>query len=128
MKSNKICPVCRREFKYNKNDVCSTCRIALLRYKQRKAAYAILGNICKRCGEDDSDVLTCHHRNPDDKCFELSIAWGNIAWDTILLELKKCDLVCSNCHLKIHAASNQKRFKLVEAYLGRVAERQTLST
>lgn len=43
-------------------------------------------------------------------------AWGNIAWNLIVEELKKCDLLCANCHLKFHVNENQKKFKLVEEY------------
>lgn len=112
----KICPICSKVSKWTKNDVCSSCRAAWQRYKQRTQAYEILGNKCIKCGINDADVLTCHHRNPADKKFMLCVAWGNIAWDLIVEELSKCDLLCANCHLKIHANENQKRFKLVEGY------------
>ncbi len=117
--NSKSCPICSRWFKYTKNNICSSCRTSLLRYQQRKQAYEILGNQCKKCGENDADVLTCHHRNPDEKSFELSTAWGSIAWELIERELSKCDLLCANCHLKIHANENQCRFKLIEQYLNR---------
>lgn len=113
----KKCPICQRVFKYTKNNVCTACRTALLRYEQRGRAYALLGSKCKNCSEDDPDILTCHHRNPDEKKFNLCSAWGNIAWELIEIELKKCDLLCANCHMKTHANENQSRFKLITEYL-----------
>lgn len=117
--NHKQCPICDRIFKYTKSDICTACRTALLRHEQRTKAYEILGNKCKNCGKDDPDVLTCHHRNPDEKKFNLCNAWGSIAWELIEIELRKCDLLCANCHLKIHANENQNRFKLIENYLKR---------
>lgn len=112
----KTCPICSKVFNWTKNDVCSSCRVAWLRYKQRSKAYEILGNECVKCGNNDQDVLTCHHRKPKEKSFMLCSAWGSIAWELIVDELKKCELLCANCHLKFHANENQKRFKLVENY------------
>lgn len=101
--------------------------MAFLRYNQRTTAYNFLGGKCK-CGESDYDVLTLHHRNPEEKKFALSEAWGRYSWGVIFEEVKKCTLLCANCHLKLHANENQKSFKMVEAYYGGVAERHTLGT
>lgn len=67
----------------------------------RKAkAVALLGGACVVCGlEDHSAVYDFHHRDPSQKDFAISRGKN---WDIIAEELKKCDLVCSNCHRKIH--------------------------
>src|SRR5271165_765550 len=67
----KVCPICDRNFKYQKNSVCTACRSTYQRHLKRSRAYEILGNKCVNCGIDDPDVLTCHHKNPEDKSFEL---------------------------------------------------------
>lgn len=50
-----------------------------------------------------SSALHFHHINPAEKTFALSEMLSNPKeWGTIVLELKKCVLVCSNCHAEIH--------------------------
>jgi hypothetical protein len=58
---------------------------------------------CTRCGEDHPATLDFHHRNPDEKdfaAFEISHrSWGKAR---ILREIAKCDVLCANCHRKLH--------------------------
>lgn len=57
---------------------------------------------CERCGENDHRCLEFHHRNPDDKLFEVSSKAGKgYGVETILKEIAKCDVVCANCHRKL---------------------------
>lgn len=63
----------------------------------------VAGNKCNLCGYDKAiSALEFHHIDPTQK--EYSIAskgtCHNIQKD--LLEVKKCILVCSNCHREIH--------------------------
>ncbi len=54
------------------------------------------------CGEARAVCLDFHHRDPDTKKFALSDAeTRSIA--NIDREIKKCILVCANCHRVIHA-------------------------
>jgi len=55
----------------------------------------------------EAAALTFHHRNPDEKEFTLGQIKDN-NWDKIIKELKKCDLVCFNCHMEIHEKLNNK--------------------
>ena len=63
-----------------------------------------LGGCCKICGYNKNwSALDFHHRKPDDKVMQLSIEkLGHVSEDKLLVELLKCDLVCSNCHREIH--------------------------
>ena len=58
---------------------------------------------CKECGESHIGCLDFHHRNPDEKDFEVSVAvcrgWSR---ERILAEVEKCDVLCANCHRKFH--------------------------
>ena len=58
---------------------------------------------CSMCPEDDPVCLDFHHRNPKEKEIGLSQVvrkgWGK---NRILEEIKKCDVLCSNCHKKLH--------------------------
>ena len=60
---------------------------------------------CCICGFDKyQEALEFHHVNPEEK--EFQIGGGNTiikALDKQLQELKKCILVCANCHRGIHA-------------------------
>lgn len=57
---------------------------------------------CSICLEDHVACMDFHHRNPEEK--EFNIAHGNIYYskEKVLKELAKCDILCSNCHRKLH--------------------------
>lgn len=62
------------------------------------------GGACRRCGYNKcSNALHFHHLTPENKMFNLDVRTiASKTWDTILLELSKCDLVCANCHAELH--------------------------
>lgn len=99
--SKKQCTECGREFKWTKNNVCSTCRTFKRRTEQRLKAIKYCGGQCKNCGHKDTDVLTFHHKNPETKQFTLCSHWQK-PWSILLKEIKKCELLCANCHMKLH--------------------------
>lgn len=59
---------------------------------------------CMRCGECEPVCLDFHHRKGEQKDFNLGYvkAWG---WGRkrIEAEMKKCIVLCSNCHRKEHS-------------------------
>lgn len=55
---------------------------------------------CKYCGEDDPCKLDFDHRDPASK--DIKVSTLNSAWAKIKKELKKCDVVCCNCHQARH--------------------------
>ncbi len=55
---------------------------------------------CNRCGFDDYRALQFHHHN-DDKEFEVSNMQG-FAFESILKEIRKCEVLCANCHFIEH--------------------------
>jgi hypothetical protein len=59
---------------------------------------------CTRCGENEICCLDFHHRDKETKDLTISRAITN-GWaiKRLLKEIEKCDIVCSNCHRKIHA-------------------------
>jgi len=58
---------------------------------------------CMDCGISHPAVLQFHHRNKDDKSFNISdvIRRAN-SFKQITSEIEKCDVVCVNCHMKRH--------------------------
>lgn len=59
-----------------------------------------LGGKCRICGYDRLAGLQFHHLDPREKDFNLGSRVSGKAWEA---ELKKCVLVCANCHAEIHA-------------------------
>lgn len=63
-----------------------------------------MGGCCNNCGYNKcSAALVLHHINPEEKDFSISglrASPKNIG--SIIEELKKCVLLCSNCHAEAH--------------------------
>lgn len=61
------------------------------------------GAKCIKCGYDKCiGSLHFHHRNPKEKLFQLNVTNFSKPKDLIEAEIRKCDLVCANCHGEIH--------------------------
>lgn len=59
---------------------------------------------CARCGyRDNARALEFHHRDPSLKEFNVSERKGR-AWAKTKAEVRKCEVLCSNCH-KIEEAA-----------------------
>jgi hypothetical protein len=75
------------------------------RNETKKRIVESMGGECCICGYNKCDKsLALHHLDPSKK----EISFGAIRanpkkWDKIVSELKKCILVCHNCHSEIHA-------------------------
>ena len=76
-------------------------RIWLDEYKSKLA--------CMRCGESHPACLDFHHKNRKDKDFSpgniRGMGWGR---ERVLCEIKKCMVLCSNCHRKEHFEARKK--------------------
>jgi hypothetical protein len=61
---------------------------------------------CADCGEKDPIVLEFDHRDPEKKVDDVSAGWYR-GWSKskLLAEMKKCDVVCANCHRRRTAAA-----------------------
>lgn len=69
----------------------------LMRYKAEVS--------CVVCGEDHPAVLEFHHRDPGTKRYELSVMVSRaMTISSMLEEIDKCDVLCANCHRKLHNA------------------------
>ena len=51
---------------------------------------------CLDCGEADPVVLEFDHLG--DKAFNISSGLHARSWEAVLAEMKKCEIVCANCH------------------------------
>ena len=54
---------------------------------------------CIDCGEKDPIVLDFDHKNPSKKFKPISnMLSGHYSWESLLKEIKKCEIRCANCH------------------------------
>ncbi len=75
----------------------------ILRRNMKLQAIKMLGGKCSICGYNKCvDALEFHHKNPKEKEFKLGSS-NTMSWEEYKNELKKCILVCSNCHKEIHS-------------------------
>ena len=59
----------------------------------------LAGGKCIKCGYSKSiAALQFHHINPDEK--ECRVTGGSL--EAALKEIKKCILLCANCHFELH--------------------------
>lgn len=75
--------------------------------KRKCEAIALMGGKCGSCGYNRNyAALEFHHIDPSQKDFD----WNKLRlhpWKTVVHELGKCVLLCSNCHREIHNPSSQ---------------------
>ena len=78
------------------------------RLKRKQQMIDMMGGECQICGyKKTNSALEFHHINPEEKELNFNMA-NNIPLDKIIAELKKCILVCANCHREIHAGLIQQ--------------------
>lgn len=65
--------------------------------KRRKALDAIKNVPCTDCGERFPPECMDFDHIAENKSFGVGQSWTK-PWDVVLDEIKKCEIVCSNCH------------------------------
>lgn len=101
---------------YQKNSATIRVRSAEHQMKNKIRAINYLGGRCTRCGFNHPSALQFHHREPSTKLFsitskELSTPKKRPWATSIIPELDKCDLLCSNCHFVEHAVLDPERVR-----------------
>ncbi len=108
-KRQNTCKVChsdyvRSHYNANKDVYVQRATASGRQYRKRNAEY--VKNIketasCVECGESHPAVLDFHHVDAVEKDFEISRIGSN-SLDSLIAELEKCIILCSNCHRKLH--------------------------
>jgi hypothetical protein len=119
----RICKLCGHEFKDYQGKMrtrCGSCNTKIRRYRTKLAAIKLLGGKCADCGwQGNQAAFQFHHINHGKKEFNI----GNVAnkkWEFIKKELKKCVLLCANCHSIRHSSKNDDMFiKEAQNYKGK---------
>ena len=90
----------------NKRAICAKCDNAYTVKRQQERMQRLrelLGNRCFTCHFDRFKIaLSFHHIDPKkkDPSFRSIRGWK---WSRALKEVKKCKLLCNNCHAAVHA-------------------------
>ena len=104
--SKGFCEKHYRMYKVSKNpniykDIESK-RIERARYNKKRAV-DIMGGKCSICGYAQNIAsLEFHHTDPSKKDHTPKNLFRDKDFDKTMLEIKKCVLVCKNCHTDIH--------------------------
>lgn len=107
--SNRTCAKCGRKYLYARNKghrllVCNSCARTKRRLAIKKKLIQMKGGKCERCGYKKSiAALQFHHRDRAKK--EFWLGGLNRSWKATLREMRKCDLICANCHFEIHSTT-----------------------
>tara|TARA_Y100000310_G_scaffold56232_1_gene51557 strand:+ start:9789 stop:10259 length:471 start_codon:yes stop_codon:yes gene_type:complete len=72
------------------------------RKERKEKLIELKGGKCK-CGYNKCIAsLEFHHRDPEEKEFNLNAGGLLKPWNRVLKEADKCDLLCANCHAELH--------------------------
>lgn len=73
-----------------------------LRRERKSRLIEMFGGECVRCGYNKCEnALEFHHIEEHTKAFSLSNLGYTCAWERLVEEAKKCQLICANCHREI---------------------------
>jgi predicted DNA-binding protein (UPF0251 family) len=63
------------------------------------------GGCCEKCGYNKNiAAFDFHHKNPEEKEYQLDVRkLANTSMIKLIEELKKCTLLCANCHREEHS-------------------------
>jgi len=102
--SCKECCKVTREKNYKKNKQITFDRNKRNRTKVKKWLEEFKNTLsCIKCGENHPACLDFHHRDPSNKEYTISyMLAGTFSLEKLKKEIEKCDVLCSNCHRKLH--------------------------
>ncbi|MDP3900065.1 MAG: hypothetical protein Q8Q23_03215 [bacterium] len=82
--------------------------VAKRRKTIRQMAIDFKGGKCEICGYSKCiKALEFHHLNSNGKDFGISAKGYTRSWDEVKKEIKKCILLCANCHREAHEGITQ---------------------
>lgn len=78
-------------------------KVTKTRQKRKHEIVDIMGGHCALCGYNKNEAaLELHHINKAEKDFSFSSYGSFPRYDVLIPELKKCILLCANCHREVH--------------------------
>lgn len=112
-KTGTYCKICTREksresYILNRDKILKKVKFFKTKYREWFVKYKSTLK-CEKCNESHISCLEFHHIDPKQKDFEISYALKHhMKKEEIELELKKCIILCSNCHKKLHWEEKNK--------------------
>lgn len=105
----KKCKICGEldinKFYKDRKNICIKCKVdeSNGNVRDRKQEFVdYKGGKCVICGYNKClGAFDFHHRDPNEKDLNLSKMTSR-CFDSVKIELDKCDLLCANCHREIH--------------------------
>lgn len=126
----KICRICGQEFEPIKNggsrQYCFDCvplnlsdsdRTVYRRRAIKNQGVKLLGGKCACCGETRAHILNFHHIDGEQKDGTPANLIKDGKIEEFFQEIKKCMLLCSNCHQDFHFKESWEGIN-IEQYLG----------
>jgi hypothetical protein len=114
----KTCKKCGKPI--TKRTVCESCRKKHNRELKRDFIFNITGNKCWLCGYNKKQftkfLLSFHHMENKEFTIALSNSLRRRNFSKIIKEIKKCILVCHNCHAEIHNTNLINQNKILKIY------------
>ena len=113
---NDVCIICGKKLVGSQTHYCSKkCKNksmwTIRRWRIKKKLIDLMGGKCEVCGYDKCmAALEFHHIDVNEKEFSLTNAYKKSEKE-IKAEIKKCMLLCSNCHREIHNAKYLERLR-----------------
>ena len=98
----------RKYYEKNKEKVLATTAQTSKRGKERWDLYKSSLH-CARCPETHIATLDFHHIDPTEKEYEVSHLVSSRMFTKAYKEVKKCIVLCANCHRKHHYDENLLR-------------------
>lgn len=97
-----------KKWQKENKELCSSIRKKRYNKKRKFLVSYKKGLKCQVCGESDSVCLVFHHRNPKEKDFYVGCSVSGYSLERIMKEIAKCDVLCANCHAKLHYKLRKK--------------------
>lgn len=73
-------------------------------------AVEMLGGKCMRCGYNEIlEILCFHHIKPEEKTMTIG-RMLKYSWEKVKEEVKKCALLCPNCHAIVHLEERERKW------------------
>jgi len=103
---DSYCKICRKEkgrtnYHNNKQSWNKTHNKTRLEKQNKIQEIKKQSNGCSKCNEKRYHLLDFHHLNPIQKLFQIGQGESK-GWERVKEEIKKCILLCKNCHADFH--------------------------
>ena len=124
----KICTKCKKDLpidefnwrdknKGTRRSECKYCHTEYMKlmyeYKKELVANIKAESTCKKCGETKDYMLDFHHLDPNKKDATIARMTSNTTCiDKLINEIKKCIVLCSNCHREFHYLNDNYQITL----------------